>query len=90
MDSDQQSNDNLNEKERLDMGFIRDDEVTNIQLLSEEQRNSILDRMFALSREVKAGRVTMDDAAAILIKPPFNIASIHRARRVLDPGPPTP
>ncbi len=72
------------------MNFIPDEEVTDIRLLSEEQQDSIFERMAALNRDVKAGRVSIDEAVTTLIKPPFNIGGIHRARRFLDPGPPTP
>lgn len=72
------------------MSFIPDEEVTNYRLLSEEQRESIFARMVSLSHDVQAGKIDIDAAVAILMKPPFNMASIHRVRRVLNPGPPTP
>lgn len=90
MDKNRESNDSDDEKERMVMSFIPDHEVTSYSLLSEEQRLSIFKRMADLNREVKAGRIALDEAAAILMKPPFNVPNIYRARRILNPGPPTP
>jgi len=90
MDKNQRPHDNFAKKDGMAMNFVPDEEVTDIRLLSKEQRDSIFDRMVALYRDVKAGRISTDEAAAILVKPPYNIPGLRSARRFLDPGKPTP
>lgn len=44
----------------------------------------------ALVKKVQEGLMPIEEAAEILIRPPFNYPNIHHARHVLNPGPPTP
>ena len=57
---------------------------------SKEELFQLAKEIAALAKRVREGDMPIEDAAEILINPPYNIRGIYRARHLLNPGPPTP